>query len=317
VALAAGLAALAAQTVPVTALTFSPDGASVLAGGHKTVVVRAAKDGKVQRTLACEFPKVASLAFSRDGASLAVAGGTPGERGAVVLLDWKTSKAVARLDGFDDLVTGVAFATDGSQVAVASADHSAKVLRFEGRSMKAAFPLVGHSGPVLGVAFSPDGKLIVTASADRTVRVWDSKDGKLLRTFSHHTATVHAVAFRPPPKVSATNASSFCATASDDKTVRVWQPETGRMVRIVRGHEGPVHALAWSREGARLFSAGSDGVVRVIEGDSDELLHQWRAGVDWIYSIALGPTDAVVATGDWSGEVRLWSLVAGKAARIW
>ena len=43
VVLAATFVSPAAQPVPVTALTFSPDGLSVLAGGHKAVVVRAAK----------------------------------------------------------------------------------------------------------------------------------------------------------------------------------------------------------------------------------------------------------------------------------
>ncbi len=307
----------AAPGTPVTALLFSPDGASVVASGNKSIVVRAVKDGKVQRAIGCEFPKVSSLAFDRDGSLLAVAGGIPGERGSMTLLDWKTSKVLARLDGFDDLVTSVAFSPDNSLVAVASADHSAKVARLEGRSLKPGFALAGHSGPVLGVAFSPDGALIVTASADRTVRVWDARDGKLLRTFSHHTATVHAVAFRPRATGGAAGAAPFCATVSDDKTVRVWQPDIGRMVRIIRGHEGPVHALAWSLDGARLFTAGSDGMARAFDGDSDQLLQQWRASDDWIYSITASPDGTFVATGDWRGVVAMMRIGASGPVRAW
>jgi WD40 repeat protein len=305
------------QPVPVTALAFSPDGAAVVSAAHKSVVVRATKDGKVQRTIACEFPKVMSLAFDGTGSLLAVAGGTPGESGVVALLDWTSGKTIARLDGFDDAVSGIAFAADSARLAVASADHSAKVVRMEKRAFKAAFALAGHSGPVLAVAFSPDGTLVVTASADRTVRVWDANDGKLLRTFSHHTATVHAVAFRPSLRGEAAEAPAFCATASDDKTARVWQPELGRMVRIVRGSEGPVHALAWSRDGARLFTAGAEGSVRVFDADSDQLVHTWRASEDWLYSIAVSPAGPLVATGDWKGSVSLWRLEGPATRRVW
>lgn len=307
----------AAPGTPVTALAFSPDGESVVASAHKSIVVRAVKDGKVHRSIGCEFPRVSSLAFDRDGSLLAVAGGTPGERGSMTLLDWKSSKVLARLDGFDDLVTSVAFSPDNARVAVASADHSAKVARLEGRSLKAGFALAGHSGPVLGVAFSTDGTMIVTASADRTVRVWDAREGKLLRTFSHHTATVHAVAFRPRAPSGAAGVAAFCATASDDKTVRVWQPDIGRMVRIIRGHEGPVHSLAWSPDGARLFTAGSDGMVRAFDGGSDQRLQEWRASDDWIYSVAVHAKADTMATGDWSGSVRLWSILEGAAKRVW
>ena len=95
---------------------------------------------------------------------------------------------------------------------------------------------------------------------------------------------------------------------SQDKTVRVWQPAIGRMVRIVRAHAGAIFAVAYSPDGARLYSAGQEGIVRVIDGDSDQVLQQWQAHEDWIYALALNASGTMLATGDWKGKVKLWDL---------
>jgi hypothetical protein len=155
-----------------------------------------------------------------------------------------------------------------------------------------------YEGPIVG------GLRFYRSSADRTLKVWEAVGGKLLRTFSHHTATVQSVTVRP--RLAGDDRSWFCASGSDYHTVRIWQPEIGRMVRIVRQPEGTILALAYSRDGSRLFSVGSERVVRVIDGESDTILQKWKAHDDWIYSLALGPNGKILATGDWQGIIKLW-----------
>jgi WD40 repeat protein len=149
---------------------------------------------------------------------------------------------------------------------------------------------------------------VATASADRSIKVWSTEDGHLLRTFSQHTESVNALAFRPRPGVDFQTSPAFCASASDDRTVRIWQPEIGRMVRIIRQHEGPVFALAFVRDGEVLYSGGKEGIVRELDSDSDAVRTQWNAHRDWIYALAVSPNGKTLASGDWSGTVRLWDL---------
>jgi WD40 repeat protein len=150
----------------------------------------------------------------------------------------------------------------------------------------------------------------VTASSDRSLKVWSTEDGRLLRTFSHHTESVHALVFRPVTANAGT--SSFCASAGDDRTVRIWQPEIGRMVRIIRQHRGSIFALTYSPDGKTLFSVGQEGIVRQLDADSDNVLAEWPALSDWIYALAISPDGSKLATGDWSGVVRLWDARATK-----
>jgi WD40 repeat protein len=86
------------------------------------------------------------------------------------------------------------------------------------------------------------------------------------------------------------------------------------MVRIVRGHGGPIFAVAFSNDGKQIFSIGREGIGRIIDADSDKVLHVWKAHDDWTYALALGPSGRL-ATGDWNGEVKLWVVKDGKVTR--
>lgn len=292
------------QAVPVTALAFSPDGSALLSTGDRALEVRSPKDATIQRRIECPLAKVTTLAFSPDGRWLAAGGGEPGLRGEVVLLSWPDGVLKHRFGNQEDLVTSIAFDTAGRRIVSASADHSAKVWTLaEGTAPVESLTLTGHSAAVLAAAFSPGNGDVVTASADRSLKVWSAADGKLLRSLGQHTETVHTLAFRPSVAGPAT-----CASAGDDRTVRIWQPEIGRMVRIIRNHDGPVLALAWSVDGRQLYSAGQEGIIRRINGDSDSIEQQWRSGTDWIYALAVSPDGSTLAAGDWSGSVKLHSL---------
>jgi hypothetical protein len=192
-------ATLPANATPVTALAFSPDGSVLVSNGSRCIDLRSPKDGSAQKRLPCDLAKITSIAFHPRGQLLAVAGGVPGVRGEVLLLDWREQKILRCLTNFTDLVTSVAFNADGSLLGVASADHLAHVWRVaeDGSQLADVFTLAGHADAVLAIAFSPTGRSLVTASADRSLKVWSTQDGHLLRTFNHHTEAVHVLEFRP------------------------------------------------------------------------------------------------------------------------
>jgi WD40 repeat protein len=324
IGLALGLGLVTNSAAPVTALAFSPNGRMLVSAGDRQVDLRSATNARVERSIECGLSKICSIAFSPDGRTLAVAGGEPAVRGELLLFAWPSGQRGPRLTGWTDLVTSVAFDSGNPyRLVIGSADHSASVwqaaaspdddhFQFTNR-----FQLSGHAGPVLAVTFAPSGQTVVTASADRSLKVWDAADGHLLRSLGHHTEAIHALAFRPAspiqvhgtdPKPASPVPALTCATAGEDRTVRVWQPEIGRMVRIVRGHEGAVFALAWAVDGSVLYSGGQEGIVRRIDGGSDEILESWPAHDDWIYALAMSPDGTCLATGDWQGNVRLRRL---------
>jgi WD40 repeat protein len=277
--------------------------------------VRAVKTGQITRTLPCDLSQIHDLSFSPDGKLLAVAGGTPAASGVVRVFAWPKGDLRFSLSGHTDVVTAVAFSPDGTRLATASTDRRIRVYEIEWGERVKARPqrqLTGHAGAVLDVGFSTDGQRLVTASADRTLKVWEAGTGKLLRSLGNHTGIVHCVAFAPLQEGSDPPAGPVCASGSADRTVRVWQPEIGRLVRIVRGPEAAVLAVLYSREGSRIFAADAAGIIRAIDSGSDEIRHTWKAHDGWIYSLALTPDGSTLASGDWSGSVKLWDSATGK-----
>lgn len=290
---------------PVTSISFSPDNSSLAATGHRSVSIYSAETGQWLESLPCPMPKILGVSFDPTGKFLAISGGDPGLNGQVQWRSMPKGDLLAQWTNHSDLVTAMAFSPNGKFFAWTSADHSVSILSPPHVTNTSPQILKGHSGPVLSLAFSPDSQLLVTTSADRSLKVWDVMHHKLIRSFTHHTATVHDVAFRPLLS-NAPHTPAYCATASDDRTVRVWQPSLGRMVRIVRQHLGPAFAVEFARDGSHLFSAGQEGLIRVIDAESDQILRSWKAHDDWIYSLALSPNGKVLASGDWTGHVKLW-----------
>lgn len=304
------LLALEASAAPVTALAFSPDGSVLADASGRNVTLRSGATGRKTASFSFEGERALALAFQPNGTLLAVGTGTPGEKGGVRLLDWRPQKWLGTLATNSDVVTSVAFSPDGKLLAVASADKSAVVYRVEagGAKLSQAVALTGHSAAVQAIVFSPDGRMLVTASVDRSLKVWSAAEGKLIRSFGQHTDALQALAFRPliPDRP---DAPPYCASGGDDRTVRVWQPTVGRMVRIIRKHDGPVLALAFAPDGVTFFSAGKEGLIRRIDADSDEILGDWGASIEWVYSLAISPDGRMLACGDWSGVVRRWSIL--------
>ena len=267
-------------------------------------------EGKRQGTFDPSVGRITDLEFSPGGRFLAVSGGLAGSAGGIALLSWPQSDVLSGTMSFKDQATAVAWHPAGALIAVSSADQSVGVHAVMGGTIATnpVYRMVNHSRAVLDLGFDPEGELLVTASADRSLKVWEASSGKLLRSLANHTEIVNSVAMRPRTRFGDQLLPSYCASGGDDKTVRIWQPGIGRMVRIVRYHEAEVLAVLWHPDGTRLFSADRAGVVRIIDGDSDQVLVRWNAHSDWIYALAIDAKGDRLATADWKGAIKLWDL---------
>ncbi|MBO2465181.1 WD40 repeat domain-containing serine/threonine protein kinase [Actinomadura violacea] len=145
----------------VTDLAFSPDGKSLATSSDEVRIWDVATAG----TASAFGGGRGSLAFSPDGKVLAVEG-----EANTVLLRTLESGRVTRLTGHTGPVTAVAYAPDGSLVATASEDETARI--WDTATGTSVATLTGHHDFVWSVAFGPDGKTLATGGWDRTARLW-------------------------------------------------------------------------------------------------------------------------------------------------
>lgn len=138
------------------------------------------------------------------------------------------------LSGHEDEVTSVAWSPDGTLIASAAEDGSAKV--WSSSSGTCLLDLLGHRDAVTSVAFAPDSAKLVTGGADGVALVWSAAGHELL-ALRGHKGEVTSVAFSPD--------GQLVATGSVDCTIKTWCARTGRCLATLEGHQGPITCIAF------------------------------------------------------------------------
>ncbi|MCK5944029.1 MAG: WD40 repeat domain-containing protein, partial [Planctomycetes bacterium] len=205
---------------------------------------------------------------------------------------------VRDLAGHDKWVEGVAFSPDGARIASGSADLSIRLWDVATGAERAR--LYGHESVVADLAFLPDGKLL-SASHDGTVRVWDAEQAGRRRIDGFAAPAYHGVE-SPDGKT--------LAVGFADGSLRLYATATGRETRALREGGGWVNWLVWSADGARLLSAGQDGIEvhRIADGVREHELTEAK-GVD---AAAWSADGGLVAAVSRDHKVRVWELPAAR-----
>jgi len=141
------------------------------------------------------------LALSKDGSRVFITGGEPF---ALRALDGKTGKEKWNVIYRDEPVTtkrvDIELSLDGKLGLLATTvDEQVCTWTTRTGEIRDVFSL--HDKRVEATALSGDGKIAATASADGWVKVWESRNGKVLSSWQHEGA-VAAVAIAPDGKMA-------------------------------------------------------------------------------------------------------------------
>ena len=262
----------------VSAVAFSPDGASLATGCRDNLVrVFDLATGKIQLQLKGHGAYVSSVEFNVDGGRL-VSGSY--DETAVVWNAVTGKKRMALLDRksghrkTNDIVHYVHHASydrRGDRVVCASRDGLARIWDGHwdgggGSTGRLLLTLRGHEAAVLCAKFFVDGRRVATASQDKSARTWDAKTGDQLAVLLGHTHHITAVACL---------ADGRLVTGAKDYTIRVWEDKWkvhNYDHRVLEGHADRVMAVALAQNDGLLVSASFDRTLKCWDPDpADEL----------------------------------------------
>jgi len=245
---------------------------------------------------------------------------------------------IATLKGHTADAYFVSFSRDGSRVASASRDRTARV--WDVATGKVICVCSGHTNDVNWVDFSPDQTLLATASDDHTIKIWDASTGKEKFTLVGHQSEVVGALFCPTGRtlVSGDNKGTLIqwdldsrkaiqsvpthlqkriqalswadeghllATTGDDERIRIWQ-----MPKMdFRGdhHIGSAHTAALSRNG-RWVASGGGGTITVEDVVGGGRRATFAGHFDHIESVRFSPDGNQLASCGGDGVLRLWDL---------
>ncbi|KIK45230.1 hypothetical protein CY34DRAFT_801852 [Suillus luteus UH-Slu-Lm8-n1] len=164
--------------------------------------------------------------------------------------------------------------------------------------------------------FSPDGAMLATGSWDKTTKLWNTKTWQLHGNPINCHDYVNCVRYSP--------SGEFLAIATLGK-IQIWNPSTRECISIFEGHAAHTSglisrasirpfnkSLAWTPDGKRLLSAGTNADATIREWDSTSWEQvggsPWKGHDKQICAIAVNSAATLVASASYDNDIRLWRL---------
>lgn len=133
------------------------------------------------------------------------------------------------LIGHEGSINAICISTDGSLIATASEDSTARV--WESVTFSLESQMTGHTQYISCVDMNED--VIVTGSADKLIKKWDIFSGECLVTFAGHESVVTRVLIY----------GNHLFSAALDKMARHWDLKTGECLHVYLGHTRSISCL--------------------------------------------------------------------------
>jgi WD40 repeat protein/serine/threonine protein kinase len=272
----------------IFALTFSPDGASIVASLY---------DGTMQRRNAHTgdiiwqtggYGGASPIAVSPDNQYVLVADG------AVHLLDMQSGEELRQFANPASSKSWTAvFSSDGQSILVAGSEASWIADLQTGDIMQ-------QFGSGAGSAvFSPDNRYVTTIN-DRDVQVWDVATGQELHKFEGHTLPINTLSYSPD--------GSYVATTSVDGTARLWNMQTGGQAQEFSFPES-LFGVAFSPDGRFLATGSMNSTAQLWDIEMVGEVRHFTGHTKGIFAgIAFSPNGRYLLTGSRDASARLWDL---------
>ncbi|HEY7326545.1 MAG TPA: hypothetical protein VH592_02825 [Gemmataceae bacterium] len=290
---------LAGHRGPVTGLAFSANGQLLIScGKDRTLRFWNPANGQSLGVLGAHASEVRGLAVSPNNNAVYSVGADG------TLKYWSLPPVASKALGaaYADAVTSLALSNDGNSFVSGSADRSVRLANAANGQMIREFK--GASASVESVALSPNGEWIAAGTADKRLFVWQGRDAQLL---ANVTSPAAAVAFHPN--------SNQLLTGGGDGTLKLWAMPP--LPERILTHPDAVRAAVVSTDGKRLFSGGSDKIVRAWNlGDPRMPDRQYSGHTAAVNAVALSADGKFLASAGDDETIRFWNQNNGQQTAL-
>ena len=298
------------QAPVVTAMAFSPDGATLAVGGFKEIILHKADGSGIQARLLGRSDKIHSLKFTPDGASLVAVGGTPARFGEVQIWDVKSKQQVRSVIATADTLFAGDISPDGKYVAFGAADKTVRALELE--TGKELYKAGHHEDWVLQTVYGIDGKRIVSVGRDRAAKLADADSGAFRENVNLLREKLYAIARHPRRDyvlIGGEDRVPYLYTMDRPRALKIADDST--LIREFEEQEGKIFALAFSPDGSRIAVGGIGSEVPIYDSESGDRVATCTGHGGGIFTLAFRPDGKQLAAAGFDGTVRLYDAATG------
>lgn len=293
---AGGLRHVLSGSGEVTALNWSADGTMMISGGSDATVRIWDPVSHAERASAFEGHGdiVRQAVPSRDGKQIAAIGDDRAMR-VFQAADGKLLSSIALPEGG---ARWLCWSDDGKRVLVCGGEAPLRV--WDLATGKPAGEAGSDSKAQVFAAFLPGDQGVVSVGNDGIVRFWD-RDFKATGVVPSPMHAVYAAGLAPDRRLLAVGGSM----------VSVLNVETRTWAGANEAHEGHVNALAFSADGRRFITGGSDRKLMLWELTRLRDRRIFGEHQDEVLAVALAPDGSRAASGTGDKLIRVWDTQTG------
>jgi WD40 repeat protein/Flp pilus assembly protein TadD len=282
----------------ITMMKISKNGKSLVTVSEDLqLIVWDTKTWQVLQTIKnAHTEKITSVDFSPDGEKI-VTGSNDDE---VYIWNWSSGEKQHEFHLSND-VNGVAFSPNGKEIMVVDWDRDATRLNSETGEEIATF----DTGQNYAIAYSPSGTIFATGGGNGNIKLWNTEDGRLLKTLKGHKTIVWTLAF-------SANGQKLIS-GSFDKTAKIWDIQA-LLLNEFNNAGSEYNSVKFSPNNRTFAFANYDGDVEIWSVNG-KLVQKLRinqedalevAGIDFI-----NKGDTIVTAG-MDGKLRFWNASSGR-----
>jgi WD40 repeat protein/mono/diheme cytochrome c family protein len=277
------VARLVGQSERVESIAFSPDGKSLAVTGGSPgrlgeLQVWDVESRKLKYALAVTYDTIYGASWSNDGSKIAF-GCADNTLRAV---EAETGKQVLYQGAHNDWVLDTVFSKEGNYLISVSRDRSMKLVEVATQRFVDNITSItpgALKGGLDAVDRHPAKDELLIGGADgipkiyQMLRTQDRKIGddfNLIKAYEAVPGRIYDVDFN-------SDGSRFVVGSSLDGTgeVRIYETDSGKLLHKLEGQHGAVYAVSYAANGKVVASAGFDGMVRLNDADSGQLIKEF------------------------------------------
>lgn len=173
------------------------------------------------------------------------------------------------------------------------------------------------------------GLLKEDSSARSYIKIWDSTNGKLIRThyfdsdseinniYFSNDGTIYAASTRArwiiesTNTLSTANVRSFYFNKEGNCVIYIWDYATGKLITELSGHTQTVNSIVFTNDNKKLISCSADKTIRIWDIHSGKQLMAFSEHTGDVRSIVLTPDNSRIISCSHDKTIRIWNIEKG------